>query len=123
MSGRARLRGPVTSSRGRDDDPTDYVWFVYCEMATPYAKGVTPAVREAMRQVDAWFANRAATWADLVPAHLARARELYAQGGPGRGARGGWPSRAGCSRPAARCTSTRAARGSTWGAPRRPVAS
>ena len=49
-------------------------------MATPYAKGVTPAVREAMRQAGAWFANRAATRADLVPAHLARARDLYAQG-------------------------------------------
>ena len=66
--------------QGRDDYPTDYASFVYYEMATPYAKGVTPAVREAMRQAGAWFANRAATRADLVPAHLARARELYAQG-------------------------------------------
>ena len=66
--------------QGRDDYPTDYASFVYYEMATPYAKGVTPAVREAMRQAGAWFANRAATRADLVPAHLARARDLYAQG-------------------------------------------
>jgi hypothetical protein len=35
--------------QGRDDYPTDYASFVYYEMATPYAKGVTPAVREAMR--------------------------------------------------------------------------
>jgi Tfp pilus assembly protein PilF len=66
--------------QGRDDYPTDYASFVYYEMATPYAKGVTPAVREAVRQAGAWFANRAATRADLVPAHLARARDLYAQG-------------------------------------------
>ncbi|HEX6078278.1 MAG TPA: hypothetical protein VF197_01540 [Methylomirabilota bacterium] len=66
--------------QGRDDYPTDYASFVYYEMATPYAKGVTPAVREAMRQAGAWFANRAATRPDLVGAHLARARELSAQG-------------------------------------------
>ena len=66
--------------QGRDDYPTDYASFVYYEMATPYARGVTPAVREAMRQAGAWFANRAATRADLAPAHLARARELYGQG-------------------------------------------
>lgn len=66
--------------QGRDDYPTDYASFVYYEMATPYAKGVTPAVRQAMRQAGAWFANRAATRADLAPVHLARARELYAQG-------------------------------------------
>jgi Tfp pilus assembly protein PilF len=66
--------------QGHDDYPTDYASFVYYEMATPYAKGVTPAVREAMRQAGAWFANRAATRGDLVPAHLARARDLYAQG-------------------------------------------
>ncbi|HEY7039304.1 MAG TPA: tetratricopeptide repeat protein [Methylomirabilota bacterium] len=66
--------------QGRDDYPTDYASFVYYEMATPYAQGVTPAVREAMRQAGAWFANRAATRADLAPAHLARARELYGQG-------------------------------------------
>ena len=66
--------------QGRDDYPTDYASFVYYEMATPYSKGVTPAVRQAMRQAGAWFANRAATRADLAPVHLARARELYAQG-------------------------------------------
>ncbi len=65
--------------QGRDDYPTDYASFIYYEMATPYAKGVTPAVREAMRQAGAWFANRAATRADLAPAHLARARSLYDQ--------------------------------------------
>src|SRR5215470_16840240 len=66
--------------QGRDDYPTDYASFVYYEMATPYAKGVTPAVRQAMGQAGAWFANRAAARPDLAPAHLARARELYAQG-------------------------------------------
>jgi tetratricopeptide (TPR) repeat protein len=66
--------------QGRDDYPTDYASFVYYEMATPYARGVTSAVREAMRQAGAWFANRAATRAELAPVHLARARELYAQG-------------------------------------------
>ncbi len=66
--------------QGRDDYPTDYASFVYYEMATPYSRGVTPAVRQAMRQAGAWFANRAATRADLAPVHLARARELYAQG-------------------------------------------
>ncbi|HKW95631.1 MAG TPA: hypothetical protein VJX92_27335, partial [Methylomirabilota bacterium] len=58
--------------QGRDDYPTDYASFVYYEMATPYAKGVTPAVRQAMREAGAWFANRAAARADLAPAHLAR---------------------------------------------------
>ena len=66
--------------QGRDDYPTDYASFVYYEMATPYSKGVTPAVRQAIRQAGAWFANRAATRGDLAPVHLARARELYAQG-------------------------------------------
>ncbi len=66
--------------QGRDDYPTDYASFVYYEMATPYSKGVTPAVRQAMRQAGAWFTNRAATRADLAPVHLARARELYARG-------------------------------------------
>jgi|HubBroStandDraft_6_1064221.scaffolds.fasta_scaffold26177_2 tetratricopeptide (TPR) repeat protein len=66
--------------QGRDDYPTDYASFIYYEMATPYAKGVTPAVRDAMRQAGAWFANRAAARADLAPAHLARAKELYGQG-------------------------------------------
>ena len=65
--------------QGRDDYPTDYASFVYYEMATPYSKGVTPAVREAMRQAGAWFANRAGTRPDLAPAHLARARTLYGQ--------------------------------------------
>ena len=65
--------------QGRDDYPTDYASFVYYEMATPYAKGVTPAVREAMRQAGAWFANRAGTRPDLAAAHLARARTLFGQ--------------------------------------------
>src|SRR5262249_52378114 len=66
--------------QGRDDYPTDYASFVYYELATPYAKGATPAGRQAMRHAGAWFANRAAARADLAPAHLARARELYGQG-------------------------------------------
>jgi Tfp pilus assembly protein PilF len=65
--------------QGRDDYPTDYASFVYYEMATPYSRGVTPAVREAMRQAGAWFANRAATRPDLAPVHLARARDLFAR--------------------------------------------
>jgi tetratricopeptide (TPR) repeat protein len=67
--------------QGRDDYPTDYASFVYYEMATPYGKlGPTPEVRGAVRQAGAWFANRAATRADLAPAHLLRAKELYGQG-------------------------------------------
>jgi len=80
---RAAVSIPGHMIQGREDYPTDYASFVYYQMATPYgrarAAGATQAagLRQAMAEAGRWFANRARTRPDLVPAHLARARELH----------------------------------------------
>ncbi len=72
---------PGNMIQGRDDYPTDYVSFLYYEMATPFgdaaengARTDTPQIRAKFRDGARWFANRERAVADLGVALYQRAQ-------------------------------------------------
>jgi tetratricopeptide (TPR) repeat protein len=70
--------------QGRDDYPTAYASYIYYEMAKVYGKTrrckgdlQAASLRQSMTKAGRWFAARYMKRADLAPAHLVRAKQLY----------------------------------------------